>query len=329
MEKIPIKGDSEKQLFDALKEACTGIEFSSFEIGVSSESLEIKYEIRKKSINFLKSVFKTEHDPENFEIYFLIHFDRGFIETTPTNVLIEGAYNKFSREIAQTFHYCFKCRGKGCNNCNRTGKLSDESVQELIEKIVLSEFKAQESKFHGCGREDKDVFMLGKGRPFVIELVEPKKRSVNLKKLEKEINSKNKGKISVSGLKFVEKQRIVEIKNTPFEKIYRAKCSCSEISQKELDSLIDKEIKIIQRTPVRVEKRRADMEREKTAKIIKAKILNKKEFLLEVLSSHGLYIKEFISGDEKRTEPSISSLLGKECICLELDVLEIVLPENI
>ncbi|MFH1391272.1 MAG: tRNA pseudouridine(54/55) synthase Pus10 [Candidatus Diapherotrites archaeon] len=328
MEKIPIKGDSENQVFDALKKACSGVEFSSFEVGVSSDSLETKYEIRKKSIDFIKSTFKTKHDPENFEIYILIHFDRGFIEATPTNVLVEGAYNKVSREIAQTFHYCFKCRGRGCKKCNKTGKLSEESVQELIEKIVLPEFKSSESKFHGCGREDKDVLMLGKGRPFVIELVEPKKRSVNLKKLEDTINSKNKNKISVNGVKFVEKQRIVEIKNTPFEKIYLAKCSCSEISKKETESLINKEIKIIQRTPVRVEKRRVDKEREKTAKIIKAEILNKKEFLLEILSSHGLYIKEFISGDEKRTEPSISSMLGKECICKELAVLEIVLPKK-
>ncbi|MAG18304.1 MAG: tRNA pseudouridine(54/55) synthase Pus10 [Candidatus Diapherotrites archaeon] len=325
MEKIPIKDDSEKQLFDALKEACDGIEFSSFEVGVSSESLETKYKIRQKSIDFVKSTFKSKHDSENFESYILVHFDRGFIEVTPTNVLVEGFYNKFSRDIAQTFHYCFKCRGRGCKKCNKTGKLSEESVQELIEKITLPLFESKESKFHGCGREDKDVLMLGKGRLFVIELVEPKKRSIDLKNLEEEINSKNKNKISVRGLKFVEKQRVVEIKNTPFEKIYSAKCLCSEISQKELETLINKKIKIFQRTPVRVEKRRADKKREKTAKILKAKLINEKEFSLEILSSHGLYIKEFISGDEKRTEPSISSMLGKECVCKELDVLEIVI----
>lgn len=37
----------------------------------------------------------------------------------------------------------------------------------------------------------------------------------------------------------------------------------------------------------------------------------------------GLYIKELISGDDGRTNPSVSSILNKNCICKELDVLKI------
>ena len=37
----------------------------------------------------------------------------------------------------------------------------------------------------------------------------------------------------------------------------------------------------------------------------------------------GLYIKELISGDEDRTQPSVTSLLGITAKCVELDVLEV------
>jgi tRNA pseudouridine synthase 10 len=37
----------------------------------------------------------------------------------------------------------------------------------------------------------------------------------------------------------------------------------------------------------------------------------------------GLYVKELISGDDKRTTPSLSALLGVNAKVEELDVLEI------
>ena len=47
------------------------------------------------------------------------------------------------------------------------------------------------------------------------------------------------------------------------------------------------------------------------------------EFDLILRTEAGAYIKEFISGDEGRTEPCVSRLLGVPCDCVELDVLEV------
>ena len=47
------------------------------------------------------------------------------------------------------------------------------------------------------------------------------------------------------------------------------------------------------------------------------------EFVWEVQTSSGTYIKELISGDDGRTSPSLSSLLGVPCECIALDVIEI------
>lgn len=177
--------------------------------------------------------------------------------------------------------------------------------------------------------EDADVRMLGVGRPFVIELIEPMKRTLDLNKLKEKINSSSTGKISISGLKFCRKDRVIELKNTEFKKIYFAKCSSpSIIPSSAFNSLPENEMVVIQKTPERVEKRRALKEREKTAKILEFKVLPNKMFEVKLLASHGLYVKEFISGDNGRTAPSISSMLKCDCICEELDVLEIVFDEK-
>lgn len=49
----------------------------------------------------------------------------------------------------------------------------ETSVEEIIAKEILLFFKPESHKFHSGGREDIDVWMLGGGRPFVIELVNP------------------------------------------------------------------------------------------------------------------------------------------------------------
>ena len=37
----------------------------------------------------------------------------------------------------------------------------------------------------------------------------------------------------------------------------------------------------------------------------------------------GLYIKELISGDEGRSHPNVSEILGVKAICEQLDVIEV------
>ena len=66
------------------------------------------------------------------------------------------------------------------------------------------------------------------------------------------------------------------------------------------------------------------LERKKKAEIKSVKLLDENSFGIEILASSGLYIKEFISGDGQRTKPSIAEMLGVECRCRQLDVLEIV-----
>jgi tRNA pseudouridine synthase 10 len=96
-------------------------------------------------------------------------------------LFVAGRYKKLVRTIPQSKWFCSKCRGKGCKKCNGTGKLYDESVEELVSEPLLNLVNGEKTSFHASGREDIDARMLGNGRPFVIEVSKPKKRIIEFK----------------------------------------------------------------------------------------------------------------------------------------------------
>ncbi|MHA2248707.1 MAG: tRNA pseudouridine(54/55) synthase Pus10 [Candidatus Kariarchaeaceae archaeon] len=243
------------------------------------------------------------------------------------SLYILGAYCKLIRGIPQTKWPCTYCKGRGCVECNNTGQQYPKSVEALIAKPFLVVSGSQTSSFHGAGREDIDALMLGDGRPFVLELKNPKKRNFDLKPLEVETNLS--GSVRISKLTYCHKSTVKKIKeqSSDTSKTYRAriKLEQSPLQQNiiKLNNFGQKVNTIQQRTPLRVSHRRADKIREK--KIYQVTILeHKTDFLsLEITAQGGAYIKEFISGDEGRSTPNISSILEVGAKCEELDVLSV------
>jgi tRNA pseudouridine synthase 10 len=307
--------------------------FNTFSLGVSWPDLEeeqiselkktVQYSLAKK----IEEELGKKADFSSPEAYFALDFNKKSILVNLTPVFLYGKYCKFSRALAQTTHFCRKCGGKGCSKCRNSGLKTSESVEQLLAQKLVPAFKAIQLVFHGAGREDVDVLMLGEGRPFVVELVQPKKRVIDLEKVTKKINSELKDLISINSLKYSNKKEVVEVKNSVHDKIYSAIVSCE--TKPELNKLkLNEKIKVIQKTPVRVSKRRVLKDREKEVTLLETKIVSDSEkenkFELKLQTSHGTYVKEFISGDEERTNPNISSVLGTKCSCEQLDVLEIV-----
>lgn len=240
------------------------------------------------------------------------------------SVYILGRYRKFVRTIPQTRWPCRSCKGKGCEACNFTGKQYPESVDELTRDPVIEALRCTDTKFHGAGREDIDALMLGTGRPFVIEAVDPLLRTCDLKKVEKEINERAAGKIEVTGLTFTPKGTIEALKTSKADKVYNLKVTFKEqIPEEKLRSAINELIgaQIGQRTPQRVSHRRADLVRKRTVHDMKLNELTEDYAMIEVHCEGGLYVKELISSDEGRTVPSLTGLIGTQATVTELDVI--------
>lgn len=243
------------------------------------------------------------------------------VEMQVNSLLIYGQYNKYSRELPQTEWHCRNCRGSGCDECDWTGKNYPTSVQEITQEPFMRETKAIEAKFHGGGREDVDARCLGR-REFVLELIEPLNRTINLDELAEEVNEDDR--IEIFDVQFTHKDKAANIKQKHADKAYRAVIDLEDdIDEEKLEDL-DKVVgEIVQRTPNRVEHRRADKDRHREVYWIEAEKTGEKEITLEVKAEAGTYIKELISGDEGRTQPNISDVLATQAECRLLDVIDI------
>jgi len=316
-------------LFNKVKEVLGEIEFSTFKLGMSwpgqmddAEKSHLKFSVQTELIRKIECELNKKADFLFPDVYFLINFPKKLVLIRIKSVYVVGNYCKYSREIAQTEYFCNKCRGMGCWYCNNTGHFSAESVEQLIANSFVKHFEAKLLILHGAGREDLDVLMLGKGRPFVAELVMPKKRNADLKLIENEINNLNKNKLQINSLSICESTNVSVVKDTLHDKMYNAFVVCQD--KFDLNDLVmNKEIDVAQHTPTRVEKRRAKLERQKKVTITNAVKISDKELVLTLRTSHGTYVKEFISSDRGKTNPSVSSMLKTNCTCALLDVMEI------
>jgi len=283
----------------------------------------IKAEINREVGKKLGEVTGKYVDFVKPDILFLINIpsDRVTIKVKP--VYIYGRYKKYVRDIPQTRWPCRACGGIGCHVCNYTGKKYAESVEELIGKHALKSFLGERTKFHGAGREDIDVRMLGNGRPFVLEIINPKKRFSNLTQVERDINKYEDDKIEVSDIRFADKKEINYIKSLKVDKVY--KCDVAFKRSVPVEDIIKaiesmSGIKLRQRTPTRVLHRRKDLVRERRVDQVKLVDYSGDSAIIEISCEGGTYVKELVTGDSGRTVPNLSDLLNVTATVKALDV---------
>lgn len=189
-------------------------------------------------------------------------------------------------------------------------------------------FKPSGFKFHSGGREDIDVRMVGNGRPFVLEMLNPKKRfditEAHLQLLADKVNEHDY--VNVTNLHFTDKTCFEHLTNAAETKV-KAYCAVIKVSKvdAELTAKLNasEDIVIKQMTPLRVLHRRTLMIRDKMIHMTRVHWLNDHYGICYLLTSAGTYVKEFVHGDLKRTRPNIGSLLECEADILQLDVLHL------
>ena len=90
-------------------------------------------------------------------------------------------------------------------------------MQGLIgDKIREEIFQAEEVYLHGSGREDVDVRMLGHGRPFILEFINPRKSiscHSHLKQMRQMANE-NSSKVRALGMEIASKKDFEELKDS-------------------------------------------------------------------------------------------------------------------
>ncbi len=275
------------------------------------------YDILGKEVDFEK--------PHLVFLYDMVN-DKVLVQINP--IFIYGRYRKLMRGIPQSKWDCKECKGKGCDECNGTGRRYPDSISEYVGVIAQKLTKGSRFKFHAAGREDVDALMLGEGRPFVVEISEPQIRYPNLKTLAKTINKEAKKRIQVQDLHMTNREHSQKLKEDASTNVkeYTAVIETEDVVNKTDLQRVEKEFsdtEIDQRTPIRVSHRRSDLVRKKRIHEIRLKKHSNKKIEAFFKVQGGTYVKELISGDDGRTVPSIASMLGIGCVCRELNVTAI------
>ncbi|XP_061130210.1 putative tRNA pseudouridine synthase Pus10 isoform X1 [Syngnathus typhle] len=236
------------------------------------------------------------------------------VQCVHVSVFVAGRYNKFCRSLPQT---PWLIDGQ---------RRMESSVEELIAAPVLAAFGAQGFNFSSSGREDVDVRTLGNGRPFALELLNPRKSKLSeedMKSVQQLINASSE-KIRVRDLQMVSRDAMSRMKEGEEEKTksYLALVWTKKSIQKDDIAFINhiKDLTLDQKTPLRVLHRRTLAVRQRLIHSMNASLLDEHHFRLTLKTQAGTYIKEFVHGDFGRTTPNLCQLLDTHTDILELDV---------
>ncbi|MAR46274.1 MAG: hypothetical protein CMA41_00520 [Euryarchaeota archaeon] len=243
-------------LTDVIEDALQGYNVQKLQIGARFPKDQIEHEegIRKqyaaggsdalkpslvKSISTLlgERLNKVEIVNDKPDILALIDVLTLTVTLDIRSAYIYGRYKKHERGIPQTRWPCRACKGRGCAKCNDTGQQYPSSVQDLIGNPMIEFFEGREHAFHGMGREDIDVRCLGRGRPFVLEIKEPKRWDIDYEDAMKIVNEQANGSIEITDVRKSNRSEVVRIKDTPAEKSYTIRFRVEPMTQPELDIL--------------------------------------------------------------------------------------------
>lgn len=248
------------------------------------------------------------------------------VEMSQESIFLAGRYLKLERGVSQT---PWAVNGR---------LLAENSVSDLIGLPCQRLFNCSSVSFCSSGREDADVRMLGTGRPFSLELVNPKRTrfesiSKELAQLTHLINSNLPCLVKTTKLTLIDRAGLELLKEGEESKVkfYRALVWVVDpipnqdyIDQKLSASLPAFPFQVSQLTPLRVLHRRSPLIREKTIHHLKVDWIHPHYLVMEIKAEAGTYIKEFVHGDVNRTTPNLSQFLGQPAAdILELDVIHI------
>jgi tRNA pseudouridine synthase 10 len=293
--------------------------------GGSKHAEPFKSELNREVGKRLSAKTGKQVDLKSPDVIVHLNLESGEVDLQIASLFIRGRYRKLLRGIPQTRWPCRECHGRGCEHCHGTGRMYQESVDELIKPAVVEAAQAEDTVFHGAGREDIDARMLGSGRPFIVEAVRPKVRSIDLEKLQEEICRQASGKVEVLELKPAEASMVERLKEATFLKTYQALVRFgAEVPEEKLKSVLNELIGLVdQRTPNRVSHRRADKHRARTVHSIDLIEISGNRARIKIKGDSGLYIKELISGDGGRTCPNLADALRVDAVVEELDVIDV------
>ena len=264
-------------------------------IGAESVKSAFAHDLSKA----LSHTTKTKSQILSPDISLTVNLRKDSVYARSTPAYISGRYLKEKRGMPQKLVKCYECNGVGCIKCSATR----ESIEMNIAEYLCSIFAAESAKITWVGGEDKSSLVLGNGRPFFAQMINPKKRKPRMPKHQ------DLGQ----GLNLLCPKNIKSYPKMPVK--FRSIIKVSVQTKDEISAAGLKQIKEMQGSSIAVyEKSRRN---EKMVYSVRYKKSSPKSLAVTLQVDGGLPIKKFIGGDT--VFPNLTDMLETECTCEYFD----------
>jgi tRNA pseudouridine synthase 10 len=310
----------------AVKEA-RRYEFKTFAIGLSMPEGVLEREDELRSAMRLKGretiklqlsaaiagaasrTLRKEIDKAKPDLTLIVDLSRLRVRASSRPLFFFGRYTK-TRGVTQKREWCPSCRGKGCAECKLTGfDRSSPSVEGLVRR-KLSSCGSHNMTFTWLGSEDKDSLVLPPGRPFLVEIKNPVKRS-----LPKRFTVRSRrGQVNVS------RGKILPVRPVKLPS-FRFQTRIFATTQAAPDGDALKELRArFSDAMVRFD-RPYNKPAFKRVTGMRARV-REGELIIDAELDGGLPVKRFVSGES--VSPSVSEVLKAEVRCRNFDIRRVM-----
>jgi tRNA pseudouridine synthase 10 len=278
-------------------------------------------DLRKKFRKYTNKQIDFSYPDVTVNLQFRKESELG-IDIQKRSMIIFGRYIKKNRGIPQRAGGLYKSHTQSntsltVNSSSPHGSticsIEDTSIQSLISKEILGITRGQALKFSWIGSEDKNSLVLGSGRPFVVQVRNPKTLHLNVNKLDfpryglsVNLESLSK-KLSEQPVQFIAKTRIII--QTPRQLVKEEVLKIRSLTNSVISFRNQKKL-----------------HRTSTKRIYSLDVVKQDNRICELylVADGGLTIKQFVEGREC-INPNVSTVVNLRCECLMFDVLDIVI----
>ncbi|MGM0590948.1 MAG: tRNA pseudouridine(54/55) synthase Pus10 [Halobacteriota archaeon] len=337
---------------DRAAAALSDLEFESFQVGTRPPETVAKNErtlrteaglpenagvtfnavVNREVGDRLERRIGASRDTDRPDVVVVLDLVATDVEVRITPRYVYGRYRKLVAGVAQRVRKCPECGGtetqslddgdRVCETCDGSGRLP--SVEEIVAWSVRDALDAAEVVFHTAGREADDVLVLGTGRPFVVEVKEPRRRVTEATDLRPEIEAAAADRVAVDELTLVDSDAIGRVSGLPFRQRYRVTVTTRDpIPAGGLRDAVTRLAETTIRRHVRMEELREG--RRPTEVVRKLQNVDGEwiadwRSAVEFEVAAGIDPESVVTGEDGRTEPSLSELLKTD-----LDVTEVAI----
>ena len=269
----------------------------------------IKFSIAKELTKKISRKINANRITDDPDLFIQANFKEESCRLRAKSLFVYGRYNKKIRNLSQKQQSCHSCNGIGCHNCEFKGIENIQSIEEIISNFFINKFDCKQVKINWIGGEDQSSLVMGNGRPFFANLLNPKKYNRILPKTFdlKVISLSELKKLTVQPKGFV-----------PF----KSEVSITIETEKPISLTQLKKLKILEKCIIKDFSRDKQNSQKQIYKI-KYKKIGKTQFILDLFCDGGIPIKSFIQNSD--ITPNVSDLIENRCKCVQFDFKNILI----